>query len=258
MKCIPEQMPNPKFIFFFIIITRACLCFGQKSLQRPIEISPFYSFAVSFSGLSDRSYHNFKSPPQANAINVGLKIERSFFKSSRGIYLNTSIGNQDLASGGQYEFIMPGRGTQNEKISGVGYTVWSLGIKKVCNVENERKMHITFETGIRTHFLNGVENSRTASRSSSYGDSIWQDSTIYSIFRFDGGKNITLVPYLGMGWEFRHKRFKAGILIWGQRALQPMDRFDFLVRNGNAEFTNKVVSNGAAVGISVYVKVVSF
>lgn len=227
-------------------------CDAQKRWNKPIEISPYYSIGVSFSRLLNKQDGRFTSPPELNAFNYGVKLERQFSDSQPSIRLNMAISSGNL-SVGSYYFIW-----QNHRGEGSGYTVipnytvWSFGIKKQIAKKTASKFKFTVESGIRLHFLNPSTNDTL------HTYSLTLDTAIRTRFSYVNARTVTPIPYVGLGLDFSYKKFKAGILFWGQYAFTPVFQYYYEVKYGNYNFKSNVISYGAAAGANVYIKLLTF
>lgn len=227
-------------------------CDAQKRWNKPIEVSPFYSIGVSFSRLVNKQDSRFSSPPELNALNLGVKFERVLNDSNRSIFLNSclSSGNLSVAS---YYFIRANHHGEGSGYTVIpNYTVWSLGIKKQITKGTATKFKFTIESGVRLHFLNPSSNDTLRTYS------LTLDTAIITRFAFAQARTVTPIPYVGLGLDFSYKKFKIGILFWGQYAFTPVFQYDYEVKYGSTDFKSKVISYGAVAGANVYIKLLAF
>jgi hypothetical protein len=242
-----------KKIFLALFIIHCHPSFSQKKLNRPIEISPYLTSSISFSELKNRPNKNFKSPPAFNPFNIGVKVERQFFKEKRGIFLNTAISDLGLSVSGRFKIRVGKRSTEQSMTAIPNYTLLSLGFKKLLNMDSSKNIKLISEIGIRAHFAN-------SSGGTAFGYKAYiSDSLIQSEFTPYKTRAITIIPYIGLGYEYTHKKARIGVLLWFQRGLQPIDQYNFTVSEGSSfNYQDKAISYGMAAGVNVYVKVISF
>lgn len=241
------------FLITLIILNKACP--GQGPKFRPVEYSPFYASAVSFSrlaGIQDNAEGNFyNSKPVCHMLNFGLRMETQISQNTREIYANTSVGYSRLSISANYKTQTEYGGYHANRVVVPGYVCWSAGAKKKIG-KSLGKFKPNVEAGVRAYFLLTSKDMRFT------GYPVSNDTAIKSVFTFNKQRNLTFVPYAGYGWERICRRTAIGIQFWAQRALQPMFAYDLMVTNRGSVFKCRSVSYGMALGVNVYVKLFSF
>lgn len=241
-----------KLPFISCIFLCVCLC-AQKRINRPIEIYPYAIFSLNFSHLTNKSDKRITAPVQfGNPHNIGIKIERQFFKDSLGLFFNTGIFSMDIPVTVKYFFLQGRDGRGNRHTIIPTYDVWQTGLKKVINYKKEKPLHFNSEFGLRLLIGRGGEND------TSYAKSQLLDSAISWQFMFEKRRKLTLVPYVAFGADYTYKKMKFGVQFWFQHAFTTIEQYDYQVKYGSYIFNSKAITKGMAFGANVYIKLISF
>jgi len=109
------------------------------------------------------------------------------------------------------------------------------------------------ESGIRMFFA--IPSTGT----NFYANYSISDTLVQSQFTYDKIRPFTIVPYIGVAYDCHYKRIRVGVQLWFQRALQPMNQYDFKVKFGsNLNFQAKSITYGMALGTNLYFRLLSF
>lgn len=231
---------------------------GQKILNKPIELSFFYTLSMTYSKLTVTN-PNFSSHPYFNASDYGIKIQRQLKSKDSTIFITGMLGGLDLSVSGKFAFnVSPDSlntglyltGQTANKTILPHYVYVSTGLKKIL----KSKKHFDFnaEFGIRLFIKN-------QSAEPNYYDTFkLNGKKIYRQFTFEKSRKLTFVPYLATGIDYKIGRFKFGIQLWVQNSFINMYQYDYKVDYGTLHYETKIYTTGLSWGSNVYVKLFSF
>lgn len=236
---------------FFIIYI---LLFSFKSIysqNKKNEISIILSEHLTFSQLNNKSDSRFKSPPSfSDFINFGIRFDKKILKENLGIKFNTCISTLELSSNVKYKIVENKRSSSGISSSTNTFTYWQIGISKDLNIEDKIKFNI--EMGFRTLFSSPLSSGKIS------GSSNTLDSFYSYDFNFIKQKKMAFVPYFGFGLNIPIKKMKLGLQFWAQKGFSNILIYNYKFNYGSYAFQSSVYSKGNAIGINLFLRVITF
>lgn len=220
-----------------------------QSKPKSFEISVFTGTALSFSKLTVSHTNQYSSPPSFG-IMYGVKLNKMILDSAKNLSVNTCYTSQELSISSKLYIREKSRSLGHTSTYLPIYDIWSIGIKKSFNLS--ANFYFDTEFGQKLHFA----RNHTYKPKDFVID--YLDSLVTYNFRYVSHKNTTLIPYLGCGVSFRHKKILLEVFFWTQRSFVPVLKFDTYTKYGSSIFRSDVISYGFAIGGQLGFKVFSF
>ena len=227
----------------------------QKRVDKPIEVTFFYSSYFSYSKLQIKQ-PNFYSHSYFNSSDFGLKIQRKLTSKHPKLFLCAMYGGANLSVSGKSEFTLSSdslkprqyqTGAVLNKTILPRYTYIGIGLKKL--VMECKSFDFNVEVG--TKLFNKLNSDEP---SISDVTPINNDRFIFRTFAFERKRKYTIMPYFAAGMDYRIGRFKFGIQLWTQNSFTRMYQYDYRIKYGSLNYESKLYSTGFAWGANIYLK----
>ncbi len=236
------------------VVIISIILFSFKSVYSQIkknEISIIISEHLTFSQLNNKSDSRFKSPPSfSDFINFGIRFDKKILKENLGLKFNTCISTLELSSNVKYKILENKKSSSGISSSTNTFTYLQIGISKDINIEDEIKFNV--EMGLRTLFSSPFTSGKIS------GSSNALDSFYSYDFNFINQKKMTFIPYFGLGFNIPIKKMKVGLQLWAQKGFTNIIKYNYKFNYGSYVFQSSVYSKGNAIGINLFLRVITF
>lgn len=253
---ILNMVINLRYFILTLIFIFCFRLFAQKKYGKPIEVSSYLTGGISFSKLSNRKYDNrITTRAQGNFLEyIGLRLERTVFKDSRGLKVNISAFGQGLSNSYRINFADNDKSLTHTKTWYMGFIVLQSGLKKEFNSFGKSRLKMNTEIGLRFLIADRVDSEIVVDN---YGK--FDNKPLKATFKDEFVKKTSLLPYFATGIDYSiSKKLKIGIQLWFQKGFKVIVQNDLKVEFGDYIFKSKVMSRGDMIGANCYVKLITF